>query len=349
MKENASDKRNSSIELLRILLILGVIQIHYNVAGIGNGFRYLKVGTVNQIYSLIVHAICINAVSIFVMISGYYLVNTNKRKLSKVYELMIQSLIFVAIQYLFTQKRNYDYFTMLWFPILYCILYVISPYINLIIEKCTKKQLRTIIIVLIALFSIEPMLIDYIQSFTGETLYGISCIGYFGSNWGYTEINFILLYIIGAYIRKYGISLKKFKKITYLMLSISGIVLMSILECEFSKAGIVTWNYDNPLIIISAALVLDMFTSIQFYNKGVNELAKASFTVYLFHFYFIINWVSIQEFINQPIYLLILHQICVATSLYLIGYIAYKIWNILTKKLFSKLVPVINKINISLH
>lgn len=139
MKEYTTDKRNSSIELLRILLILGVIQIHYNVAGIGNGFRYLKLGTVNQIWNLTIHAICINAVSIFVMISGYYLVNTNKRKLSKVCELMIQSLIFIAIQYLFIQKRHYSYFTMLWFPILYCILYVISPYINIIIEKCTKK------------------------------------------------------------------------------------------------------------------------------------------------------------------------------------------------------------------
>lgn len=349
MKENARDKRNSSIELLRILLILGVIQIHYNVAGIGNGFRYLKIGTVNQVYSLIIHAVCINAVSIFVMISGYYLVNTNKRKLSKVYELMIQSIIFVAIQYLFIQKRNYDYFTMLWFPILYCILYVISPYINLIIEKCAKKQLKTIIIVLITLFSIEPMLIDYIQSFTGETLLGISCIGYFGSNYGFTEINFILLYIIGAYIRKYGIDMKKIKKISYLLVVIALIVLMSILECEFSKEGINTWNYDNPLIIISAALVLDMFTSVKFYNKSINELAKASFTVYLFHFYFIINWVSISEFINQPIYLLVLHQICTATSLYLIGYIAYKIWRLITSKLSNKLEPIINKIDISLH
>lgn len=202
---------------------------------------------------------------------------------------------------------------------------------------------------MIALFSIEPMLIDYIQSFTGKTLLGLSCIGYFGSGNGFTEMNFILLYIIGAYIRKYGISIKKVKKIAYLIIVIAIIVLMSILECEFSKTGIVTWNYDNPLIIISAALVFDIFTQFKFYNKGINELAKASFTVYLFHFYFIINWVSIKEFINQPVCLLVLHQICVVASLYLIGYIAYKIWSLLTKRLFSKLAPIINKINISLN
>lgn len=36
------DRRNSSIELLRILSMLGVVILHYNNAGMGDGFCYVR-------------------------------------------------------------------------------------------------------------------------------------------------------------------------------------------------------------------------------------------------------------------------------------------------------------------
>ena len=39
--------RNSSIELLRIISIIGVVGLHYNNATVGGGFRYVKEYSVN--------------------------------------------------------------------------------------------------------------------------------------------------------------------------------------------------------------------------------------------------------------------------------------------------------------
>lgn len=43
-------ERNSSIELLRIIAIIGVVILHYNNSGMGGAFYYVTEGSLNQYY-----------------------------------------------------------------------------------------------------------------------------------------------------------------------------------------------------------------------------------------------------------------------------------------------------------
>lgn len=47
-----------------------------------------------------------------------------------------------------------------WFVILYSTLYIISPYINILLEQLSGKQKKKMVIVLFAIFSVWPTIVD---------------------------------------------------------------------------------------------------------------------------------------------------------------------------------------------
>lgn len=65
-------ERNSSIELLRIIAIMGVVGLHYNNATIGGGFRYVREYSVNQLYLYFTDNIFVSAVNVFIIISSFF-------------------------------------------------------------------------------------------------------------------------------------------------------------------------------------------------------------------------------------------------------------------------------------
>jgi len=58
------------------------------------------------------------------------------------------------------------------------------------------------------LFPIWHYFMNYCKDYFNSTLLGMSTIGLYGNQEGYTIITFIFLYIIGAYIKKYNIRIK---------------------------------------------------------------------------------------------------------------------------------------------
>ena len=48
-------------------------------------------------------------------------------------------------------------------------------------------------------FSVYPIIVEVFEEAIGETLNGMSSIGLSGSDAGYMIVNFILMYIIGAF------------------------------------------------------------------------------------------------------------------------------------------------------
>lgn len=75
--------RESGIELLRILLMIGVIILHINNADIGGALKYVDNNSVNYIVLLILENIFVCAVDIFVIITGYFYVKVIKGLLQK--------------------------------------------------------------------------------------------------------------------------------------------------------------------------------------------------------------------------------------------------------------------------
>lgn len=89
-----------------------------------------------------------------------------------------------------------------WFVIIYVTLFCISPLQNIVITKLMEKGIiRKIIVMLVLAFSVYPIAVDLLQEKVGREFTGLSSIGMYGSQWGYSIVNFALMYIIGAYLR----------------------------------------------------------------------------------------------------------------------------------------------------
>ena len=90
-----------------------------------------------------------------------------------------------------------------WFVILYITLYLISPFLNMVICKMeSPEKFEKFVRLLVLLFSVYPTLVDILCVVTHKEFLGLSSIGMYGSQWGYTIVNFSVMYVIGAYLRK---------------------------------------------------------------------------------------------------------------------------------------------------
>ena len=88
--------RKSGVELLRILAACAVIVLHYN----GMGKALISSSGLSHELLALFECICVCAVNLFIMISGYFLCKSDKRTWDKpVYLLILLSLI-VAISYI---------------------------------------------------------------------------------------------------------------------------------------------------------------------------------------------------------------------------------------------------------
>ena len=72
-------KRQSNIELLRIVAACGVIILHYNNPLIGGGYGAVEDGSINQAIMTFFETVFICAVNLYVLISGYFMRNSTKR------------------------------------------------------------------------------------------------------------------------------------------------------------------------------------------------------------------------------------------------------------------------------
>ena len=91
-----SIERNSNIELLRILCAISVILLHFNITGIP-----LSTG-LNKVLLYGFEALTIVAVDMFILISGYFLCQTEKRNYKKIVEIIAEVICIKVFLYLFT-------------------------------------------------------------------------------------------------------------------------------------------------------------------------------------------------------------------------------------------------------
>ena len=156
-------ERNSSIELLRIIAMLGVIILHYNCETMGGALLYVEKWTANNYYLLLSENICIGAVNLYILISAFFLCTSNSRKLIKILELILELILFRFAVYFVGILLGNDFslvdclscfLPLSYYVILYSVLYLISPYINIVINQLTTKQMKRMASICFAIFSI---------------------------------------------------------------------------------------------------------------------------------------------------------------------------------------------------
>lgn len=346
-KHEKEGKRESSIELLRIIMVTGVILLHYNT--MGGGYDAVRKGSINQYYLFGVESFFVCAVDVFIMISGYFLCTNKKRNFIKVVELLLQVIVINFMSYAircFTGELSLSFRGIIgcfipvnYYVILYSTLYLLSPYINLLMENLNKNNKQKFLITIFLFFSVYTSLVAYVEKIIGLQLNGLSTVGLYGSSRGYTIVNFVLIYIIGAYARS-NIKKVRISKILVILCSlIVGLYIFTIIEYKTASTYGTVWNYDNPMVIMISLCALLFFTQIKMNCKIINELSRAVFTCFLFHGV-LLKYFRIEDIVNMKLSYLILHQIAIVIIIYIISYLIYKIYHWISKPVIEKLRPL---------
>ena len=292
-------ERESNLELLRIVSMIFIIIYHIILHG---NYMDRSLGACKLLLLLMESFILVHVDS-YVLLSGYFQSNSRLRA-TKVMALNNSAWFYrVVFMFLFMflglAKPNsitifqnvlpIDYDTY-WFLNVFIALYLFSPILNRLINSCNKMQLKAIIIGLFLMISIIPTItIDtWLNTWSGHSL-----------------ITFILLYLIGAYLRKYPVEKELiFKKwssekqsllfcflyIFFAFVSFLLVVLgqdMHQLGRFTSYIGRVIENfhisYTSPIVIIEAVFYLLFFRTLKIKNKLINKISGSCFGVYLIH------------------------------------------------------------------
>lgn len=280
--------RNYGIDLLRIVSILGVVFLHV----LGHGGILASASTPMR-FSLawFFEILAYPAVNCFVLISGFVGFRENKYypKLKNILSLFFTvvfygaliCLIFKAIYPESITKKDFFMFLMpvtykkYWFFTSYFGMFILSPVLNAFVHKANGKHLFTFLLA-IAFFSIATLIKDS-----------------FNLMEGYSVIWFVLLYLIGAIIKKYDL-ISLFSLKVFLSISILSFLLTWILKIgyKFFNVPILQKNADllisyvSPTVVLMAVGWLGVFSKIKC-AKGVLPLisffSTSAFSVYLIH------------------------------------------------------------------
>lgn len=336
--------RQSNIELLRILAAGGVILLHYNNAGMGGGFLYVKAWSINQLVMMFFESIFVCAVNLFVLISGYFMAEKKTADLLKPLSIILQVIVYALAFYVLLVVIGSRQFSLNgiincfipnnWFIILYAALFVISPYINKFIGDFNVRDKINIIIVLGIVFCLLPTLADALSIWTGKEFMGLSTIGMYGSQDGYTIVNFIIMYMVGNVMRDIKPFQQK-KQVLYLLAVIMLIFAWALLDNALLHEKHSSWAYCNPLVVIEAILVFQIFRNIKIeYNRIINRLAAASLSVYIFHTK-VIGKIGIEHFVNRQLYVMIGHILLSCIAIYFTSWVTFEIYSRLISPLYN--------------
>lgn len=289
--------RKSNFELLRIVSMFFIVLYHTIIHG------HVIENSTNPKITMILHLllfITIVHVNSYVLISGYFQ-SKSKFKQSKIWSLInadwfyrvIIVIILTSIGAISLSKVEFlkqvfiiDITDSYWFVKFYIAIYLLSPFLNKLIEGLNKKEYNYLLIILTVLLSIIPYL-------TGEQGF---------SNNGFTVQHFIYLYLIGGYLRKFPIEelaiFKKYsKQVVCLIIFFSCAILNYIiyrssqsLNNVNSLVNDITNNlilmsraYSNPIVIVQTIAFVLFFETLNIRSKIINNLATLTLGIYLVH------------------------------------------------------------------
>lgn len=286
--------RESNIELLRNISMFMILVIHANFVALSKiSYDELMSNTTPSIVRYFIESIGIVAVNVFVLISGWFGVNTRRKSvMAFIYQILFflvgGGIFFVIIgRTSFTVKEVMNILQLTprdWFIKSYFVLMIIAPILNAYTKNVEEKTQRYVMIAFL-LF---------------EAIYGWAGGGkrFFVS--GYGPLHFIGLYITAQYIHNHVQSVttpKWIKKIFLLPKWADLCIFVSSVIANTSMVAIVamvikdtntifnlTYAYSNPIVILGALYLLLFFSKMNMpYYKIINWFGASSFAVYLFH------------------------------------------------------------------
>ena len=178
---------------------------------------------------------------------------------------------------------------------------------------------------------------DFAGDLTGLTVTGIHTVSMQGSQYGYTLVNFTLMYLIGGYLR-----LSEPKDIPTWKL-LAAFLANTVIMTAWALAGQwldrpldnSAWAYSNPLVIVNAILAFVLFRRIPLGEvKWINRLAEGAFTVFLLHTVFF-RFLGIPKFAAMNPVVLLGHLIVSCAGIYVACWCVYVVWQWVTRPIFA--------------
>lgn len=268
------NKRNTNVEVLRLVLMLAILCWHILVHGYG--FKDIGGGKMENLsdeVGITLTSLFAPATYCFMFISGYYGLKFSVKKAISL-ELW---LILTALLTCFAGSYFFDKLSILefvracfpvstgkwWFMTCYMQIFILTPLLNKGIEKLSKKSFLLLLVLLLA-----NQFLSFLR---------------FQSNGGSSTLGLLMIFLLGRYFCIYKIEIKKnIAQILFLACWVSLIGLM-LLANKFYKIHVFTLlNYNTPLVMIMAI-------SVFYYVKGmtphcsskINTLLKPVLFIYL--------------------------------------------------------------------
>lgn len=277
-------ERNSSIEILRIIAMILIVLSHYSSHG-GFELDTIKFG-VNR-YLLQAVKLGDLGVDIFILISGYFLINSVyhfKKVLQLILQVLFYSIGFFVLFILlgiepfalktFVKSFLPVIFKSYWFITAYIVLYILSPYFNHFLHSISKITYLKFLGTILILWSVIPSLL-------------------YGNMYGNQIAQFLMFYSIGAFIRMYPENILSKKSLgPILAIVCAGLMFLSVLAMNlvglyipiFAEKASYFFMRPSILTIGLAVGLLLIFLNLNIrQSRFINTVASCTFGVYLIH------------------------------------------------------------------
>lgn len=328
-------KRQANFELLRIVAMVMIIVLHYlNKGNLATAYT-VDSSAVNYAAHF-VQAFCIVAVNCYVLLSGYFLVESAwkpGRVVSLVAQILFYSvLIPIALvcvrEISFGDLSVYDWLTYVlpietehyWFATAYLVMYLFAPLLAAGVRTVGKRTLQIIIAVLLLYFSVWKSILPVVIA---------------TDRYGYEYGWFLCLFLIAAYIRLHGCPFLDKQRNAVLLYVGMGVCIFSLTAASGTLAHTMEsfayymdmpTSYNHILCLLGAVGLFMAFKNMKPWEGRaaslIRRLAPYTFGVYLLHEHMLVRyewmqWLGVERV--QGSFLFVPHMIVCVLLVYAVG------------------------------
>lgn len=330
-------KRQANFELLRIVAMLMIISLHYLVkGGIADFVSFTEGENPVGRFAWLIEALCIVAVNCYVLISGYFCVESvwkPGRAAALLCQILFYSLLIPCLLILLGAEsaKGLGFYGWLgcvlpietehyWFATAYLLLYLFTPFLAAGIRQMEKRQLQIVTGLLLCYFSL------------GKTIFPVALVT---DRHGYDFGWFLCLFVTAGYIKKYGIPWleKRSHAMAGYLFSCLAIWGLALVSCAlgskidaFSYYKDMPYTYNHLLCLTGSVSLFYLFKNLQIreghFADAVRRFAPCTFGVYLLHEHNLVRyewmkWLGVEKVARS--FLFVPHMIGCILFVYMAG------------------------------
>ena len=333
----SGSKRQANFELLRIVAMFMIICLHYLVKGrVAMPFPFVTKENPVSVFAWLVEAFCIVAVNCYVLISGYFFVESAwkpGRLVSLLFQVLFYSLL-IPVLFLgagLVSAGDFDVFDWIgfifpfgtehfWFATAYFVMYLFAPFLAAGIRQMKKRDLQILIALLLAFFSLEKTILP---------------VHLATDRYGYDFGWFLCVFVVAGYIRQYGIPWleKQSRAVGAYAFSCLLIWLLALLSNTFGGEiqtfalyADALYNYNHLLCAAGAVSLFYVFKNLRIkegrFAGVVRKLAPFTFGVYLLHEHMLVRYEWMEWFGVEKVkesFLFVPHLLLCVLIVYTVG------------------------------